>query len=400
MNDQILLIIALILFSGLLIGRLVKLVNLPNVTGYLIAGLILGPSLTNVIPTDMVQAFSLVSDMTLGFIAFSIGSEFKFSYFREVGTAPLVIAITEAFGAMILVTGTLLLFGIDIRLALLFGAIASATAPAQTLMVVQQYRARGPMTSMLMNVVALDDAIALIAFGFATTIVNSMNKVTGTLFLSILKPFAELFISLAVGVVLALIMMVFLRFYKKPSNRISILLAFIFLIIFLADQLHGSPLLACMAMGTVLVNKLDNIDDLTQVAQGVTPPLFMIFFVISGAGLDFKALTGVGLIGVVYIVMRVIGKHAGAWFGASVTRSEKKIRDYLGLTLMPQAGVALGLVIVAAKAVPEYADQIKVVILSSTFIYSLIGPSAAKFALEKAGEIKTAVKKSALPAVK
>jgi hypothetical protein len=143
-----------------------------------------------------------------------------------------------------------------------------------------------------------------------------------------------------------------------------------------------------MAMGTVLVNWLDDIEDLTRVAQGVTPPLFVIFFVISGAGLDFKALSGIGVVGIIYIVVRVLGKHFGAWFGATITRSEQKIRTYLGLTLMPQAGVALGLVIVAAKAVPEYAAQINVVILSSTFIYSLIGPSAAKFALIKAGEIK------------
>lgn len=394
MNDQILLYISLILFGGLLVGRFVKLFNLPNVTGYLIAGLILGPSLANFIPADMVRNFSLVSDMTLGFIAFSIGSEFKFSYFKEVGTTPVIVAIMEACGAMLLVTLTLLLFGTDLRLALLFGAIASATAPAQTLMVVQQYRARGPMTSLLMSVVALDDAVALIAFGFATTIVNSMNHPGTNMLFSIAEPFIELVISLIVGAALAFVMMIFLRYFKKPSNRISILLAFIFLIIYLADRLHGSPLLACMAMGTVLVNWLDDIEDLTRVAQGVTPPLFVIFFVISGAGLDFKALSGIGVVGIIYIVVRVLGKHFGAWFGATITRSEQKIRTYLGLTLMPQAGVALGLVIVAAKAVPEYAAQINVVILSSTFIYSLIGPSAAKFALIKAGEIKLPGKSS------
>ena len=394
MNDQILLYISLILFGGLLVGRFVKLFNLPNVTGYLIAGLILGPSLANFIPADMVRNFSLVSDMTLGFIAFSIGSEFKFSYFKEVGTTPVIVAIMEACGAMLLVTLTLLLFGTDLRLALLFGAIASATAPAQTLMVVQQYRARGPMTSLLMSVVALDDAVALIAFGFATTIVNSMNHPGTNMLFSIAEPFIELVISLVVGAALAFVMMIFLRYFKKPSNRISILLAFIFLIIYLADRLHGSPLLACMAMGTVLVNWLDDIEDLTRVAQGVTPPLFVIFFVISGAGLDFKALSGIGVVGIIYIVVRVLGKHFGAWFGATITRSEQKIRKYLGLTLMPQAGVALGLVIVAAKAVPEYAAQINVVILSSTFIYSLIGPSAAKYALVKAGEIKLPGKSS------
>jgi Kef-type K+ transport system membrane component KefB len=394
MNDQILLYISLILFGGLLVGRFVKLFNLPNVTGYLIAGLILGPSLANFIPADMVRNFSLVSDMTLGFIAFSIGSEFKFSYFKEVGTTPVIVAIMEACGAMLLVTLTLLLFGTDLRLALLFGAIASATAPAQTLMVVQQYRARGPMTSLLMSVVALDDAVALIAFGFATTIVNSMNHPGTNMLFSIAEPFIELVISLIVGAALAFVMMIFLRYFKKPSNRISILLAFIFLIIYLADRLHGSPLLACMAMGTVLVNWLDDIEDLTRVAQGVTPPLFVIFFVISGAGLDFKALSGIGVVGIIYIVVRVLGKHFGAWFGATITRSEQKIRTYLGLTLMPQAGVALGLVIVAAKSVPEYAAQINVVILSSTFIYSLIGPSAAKFALIKAGEIKMPGKSS------
>lgn len=206
---------------------------------------------------------------------------------------------------MFLVTLTLLVFGTDLRLALLFGAIASAPAPAQTLMVVQQYQARGPPTSLLMSVVALDDAVALIAFGFATAIVNSMNKPGTNILFSISEPFIELIISLVVGAALAFVMMIFLRYFKKASNRISILLAFIFLIICIADRLHGSPLLACMAMGTLLVNWLDDIEDLTKVAQGVTPPLFIIFFVVSGAGLDFKALSGVGLVGILYITIRV-----------------------------------------------------------------------------------------------
>jgi len=379
---------ALILLSGILFGRLAKFVRLPNVTGYLIAGLILGPSFLNLIPASMVNGFSVISDAALGFIAFSIGSEFNLAYFKKVGAAPVLIAICESLGAVILVTGALIACGFDTRLSILLGAIAAATAPAQTIMVINQYRAKGSLTSMLMSVVAIDDAVALIGFGFATTIVKMMNSQEDVnILLSIVNPILEIVISFLIGGMLSIFMKIIFRWFKKPSNVLCITTGFILLTYWLAELLHGSPLLACMALGGVLVNIHSNIEKTVKVNESFTPPIFMIFFVISGAGFKISALAGIGIIGLVYVIVRVAGKIGGAWLGGKLTKQEDKICKYLGPTLMPQAGVALGLIVVAGNIVPDYAEQIRVVILCSTFIYSIIGPVAAKIALQKSGEI-------------
>lgn len=393
MNNKIIFDVAIILLTGLLFGRLGKFVKLPNVTGYLIAGLVLGPCVLGILPEDAVNSFSVVSDMALGFIAFSIGTEFKLSYFKEVGWTPIVLAITESLGAVALVTITLILFGVDTRLSILLGAIAAATAPAQTIMVVNQYKAKGPVTSMLMSVVALDDAVALIAFGFAATIVKAMGAHGAISVTSILQPFYEVVISFLLGAAMAVIMTFFLRWFKKPSNRICVLVTFVFFATWIANMIDGSPLLTCMALGAMLTNVFDDIDDVAKVSDAFTPPLFMIFFVISGAGFDVRAIAGIGLIGIIYVIMRVIGKIAGVWFGGALMKTDKNIKKYLGPTLMPQAGVALGLLLVAAQVVPEFAKDIRVIILCSTFIYSIIGPVAAKIALVRSGEIQLITKK-------
>lgn len=388
MSNTILFDIALVMVTSLIFGRLVKHLKMPNVTGYLIAGLLLGPCVLNLIPADMVTNFSVASDMALGFIAFSIGTQFKLSYFKQVGITPVVIACTESFGAVLVVTAACLLLGFNPSLAILLGAIAAATAPAQTIMVVNQYKAKGPLTSMLMSVVAIDDATALIAFGFAATIVKSMEAHQAISVLSVLKPVYEVAVSFLVGGVLSLVMVVFLRHFKKPSNRLCVLVGFVFGTIWLANLVEGSALLACMALGGVLVNVFDDIDSLMKASDSFTPPLFMLFFAMSGAGFDLNALKSIGLIGVVYIVMRVAGKWFGAWLGGVLMKADKNICKYLGPTLMPQAGVALGLILVAEQIIPQYAAEIRTVILCSTFVYSILGPSVAKTALVKAGEIK------------
>lgn len=386
--------VAIMLACGILFGRLAKQFKSPNVTGYLIAGLLLGPSLLNIITPDMVGGFAIISDIALGFIAFSIGSEFDLNYFKKVGLAPVIIAIAESSGAIILVTGTLILLGFDKNLSIMLGAIAAATAPAQTIMVINQFRAKGSLTSMLMSVVAIDDATALIGFGVATTIVQAMTATVDTsIILSILRPFYEILVSFILGAGISILMKLLFRWFKKPSNRICIIIAAILGTYWLADLVHGSPLLACMALGGVLVNIFDDIDSIMKVTESFTPPILMIFFVISGAGFDVSALAGIGIIGVLYVIMRVLGKMAGAWVGGKISKQEKKICRYLGPTLMPQAGVALGLTVVASQVVPEYAVQIRVIILCSTFIYSIVGPIVAKIALEKAGEIVIPPKK-------
>ena len=392
--ENIIFIVAVSILSSLIFGRLAKFAGLPNVTGYLIAGLILGPFILDIVPVDAIEDFTVVSEMALGFIAFSIGMGFKLSYFKEVGTAPMIIAICEAFGAVVLIILTLLVLGFDPALAILLGAIAAATAPAQTIMVINQYRAKGPVTKMLLSVAALDDAVALIGFGFAATIVGVMVEHHAVSAWAILQPFYEVGVSLLLGAVLSVLMRLFFRWFKKPRNRIGIMIGFIFAATWLANLIEASPLLACMALGAVLTNIFDEMDSLTEISDVFTPPIYMLFFFISGAGFDITALASVGVIGIIYIVMRVVGKWGGAWLGAKLSGSDKKVGRYLGPTLMPQAGVAIGLLIVAGKLVPHYATIIHTVILCSTFVYSIIGPSFAKGALVKAGEIELPEKTS------
>ncbi len=387
MSYDIILYVAIIMICGLSFGRLGKLAKLPNVTGYLIAGLVIGPALLKILPSSTVENFSVISEMALGFIAFSIGTEFKIAYFKQVGLAPIVIAILESFGAVVTVTATMLLLGFNSRLAILLGAIASATAPAQTIMVIQQYKAKGPVTSMLLSVVALDDAVALICFGFAATIVKAMGNHAGITPMSVLAPVYEVVVSFVLGAVLGGFMALFLHWFHKASNRICVIIAFVLFTLWAANLADASPLLTCMALGVMMTNVRYDIADVIKVLDSFTPPIFMIFFVISGAGFDVGSLISIGFIGAVYVVMRVAGKWFGAWLGGTLTKSNQNIRRYLGPTLMPQAGVAIGLILVAKTLAPEFAAQIQTVILGSTFIYSIIGPSVAKSALIKAGEI-------------
>lgn len=391
---NILLYLACILLCGLCFGKLAKFAHLPNVTGYLVGGLIIGPSVLRLLPTDVVTELNLVSEMALGFIAFSIGTEFKMSYFKRVGFTPVVIAITEGLGAVVMVVLGLVISGQELPFSLVLGAIASATAPAATIMVIKQYKAKGPVTETLLSVVALDDAVALIAFGFAVTIAKTMTSAEQTnVLLSILEPLKEVGISLLAGAALGFVLAVLLRFFHSRGNRLTIAIAFVFLCSALATVLDASSLLMCMAMGAMFVNCSNAAPDVMKLVDNITPPIFMMFFVVSGAGLQLSVLPTVGLVGIIYIVMRVVGKIAGAWFGAAVMKAPPAVKKYLGPTLVPQAGVAIGLSLLAQTVVPEYADVIRAVVLCGTLIYELVGPLLSKIALTRAGEIAPSAKK-------
>ena len=382
--------LSFLLLGGLICGRIVKHVKLPNVTGYLLAGLIMGPCVLNIIPKETVAAFNLISQMALAFIAFTIGLSFKRSYFKRVGATPVVIAIFEALVAVFLVQSVLVLCGFDPAFSIILGAIAAATAPAATIMVIKQYRANGPLTDTLLSVVAIDDAVALIAFGFAVTIAKTMTSPAETnLIFSLLEPFGEVLLALAIGVVLGILINIPMKHFKKQGNRLVILIAFVFLSSALASQLGVSELLACMMTGAAFCNISAEADMMADLADQITPPLFLMFFVVSGAGLDLTILPSIGLIGIIYVLFRVIGKVTGAFIGAKIMKAPSQVAKYLGPTLVPQAGVAIGLTIVAQTVVPEYADTIRAVVLCGTLIYELIGPVLTKWALTKAGEIKT-----------
>jgi Kef-type K+ transport system membrane component KefB len=380
--------LALVLFAGLICGRAVKLLKLPNVTGYLIAGLLIGPYVFKLVPMDLVKGMDLVSEMALSFIAFSIGSEFKLTYLKKVGIAPIIVAIMEGLAATFVVTLVLILFGFDSEIAILLGAIASATAPAATIMVVRQYKAKGPVTEMLLSVVALDDAVALIAFGFSVAIVNMMQHPgESSLIISVLKPVGEIIGSLLLGFLLGALFTFPLRYFKKDSNRLIITTGFVFLGSSLATMLGLSSLLLCMAMGAMLVNISKSGDSIMKLTDSITPPIFLMFFVVSGMELDITVLPEVGVIGVLYIICRVIGKVTGASLGAAIMKTPDTVRKYIGFSLVPQAGVAIGLSLLAAQMLPEYGQTIRAVVLSATLIYELTGPALTKASLKKAGEI-------------
>lgn len=379
--------LAIMIFAGMFCGRMAKHIRLPNVTGYLVAGLLIGPSVFGVLSADFLDTISIISTVALGFIAFSIGNEFKITYFKRVGIAPIVIACMESLFAVVFVVLGLIISGQNVSFSLVLGAIAAATAPAATIMVIKQYRAKGPVTETLLSVVAIDDATALILFSLAVAVAQALSNGAASLGASLLSPLKEIGGALVVGAALGFVFLLPLRFFKKAGNRLSLIAAFIFLGLGISEWLGLSDLLLCMAMGAVVANFSADVDSIMDLCDGVTPPIFMLFFVASGADLQLSVLPTVGLIGVVYIVLRVAGKYFGAAIGAAMCKCEGAVRKYLGPCLLPQAGVAIGLSLAAGQVVPEHAPQIRAVILCGTLIYELIGPAVTKLSLKKAGEI-------------
>lgn len=376
------------MIAGLLLTRVVKLVKLPNVTGYLIAGLLIGPYCFKLISADMLETLDLLTTAALGFIAFSIGSEFKLAHIKAIGGKIILITICEALGAVILVDVSVMAFGFPVPMALTMGAIAAATAPAATLLVVRQYRAKGELTSTLLPVVAMDDAIGLMAYAISVSVAKMIqNGDAFNVMTTVVDPLLEILLSLVAGGVLGAVVAISNRFFQSKANRLSIGIAAVLLGASLAQKFDLSPLLLCMAIGAVYVNLRDDAIQTLEHVDTWTPPLFMLFFVISGADLDVSMLPKLGLIGVLYIVSRVIGKYFGAYLGCTISKTSPKIRKYLGLSLVPQAGVAIGIAQLAVRELPQYGSSIQAVILCATLIYELIGPVLTKASLIKAGEI-------------
>lgn len=427
MDFSIFLYIALLFLVALLSTRLMKIIKLPNVTGFIITGIIMGPfvfgllfnhfsydGIKDGIIYQFVSKISWVSTIALGFIAFSIGTSFKVSTLKAVGKRVIIITIFESLFASILVLIALLighvLFPqyISLEMALTLGAIAAATAPAATLMVIKQYKARGELVDTLLPVVALDDASALILFAILFQIATSISGGGGfDLYKMVFKPLIEIVLSLAIGAILGFLISFMNRFFKSRNNRLVICIFAIFASVgiyylFKNKQLGGfelSSLLMCMMIGAIYSNFSKQSGPTLDVVERFTSPIYMMFFVLSGASLDlsiFVSNTGfiVLLIALTYIIFRVLGKWSGAFTGATLSKSDDKIRKWLGFTLIPQAGVAIGLATTAStlfsenEATKEAGALILAIILTSTLVYELIGPMISKWALKKAGEIE------------
>ncbi len=394
---NILCALAVAMAVGMAMTRVIKLIHLPNVTAYLIAGLLVGPFILNVLTPEMNNMLSIVSDVALGFIAYSIGGEFKLSYIKEIGVKPLVITAFEGCVASLLVFLTLQVLNQPLPLCLALGAIAAATAPAATLMVVRQYKADGPVTKMLLPVVAMDDALGLMLYAIMMAIARAIDSGEALSVMTLfVKPMLEIVVSLGLGVVIGIAMVFFLRFFHSRGNKLTMTILVVFLAVGISSMFDLSSLLVCMMVGATMINISNDSTALLEQCDRFTPPLFLLFFVLSGANLDVSVLPTVGVVGAAYVLSRAIGKALGATIGAKIEKCDKNIVRYLGFTLIPQAGVAIGMARMALTDLPEYGATINAVVLAGTLIYELTGPVITKIALTKAGEIKETGKKNQL----
>lgn len=413
-TSSLLLMLGMAMFLGLLMTRVLKPLGLPAVTSYLIAGLLLGPCLFGRIGLGFrsfedVSSLGILSDVALGFIAFSIGNEFRLTDLKHTGKQAAVVAVVQAFAATVLVDASLLaiyyLFdlgdSIGVSTCICLGAIATATAPAATLMVINQYKAKGPLTSILLPIVALDDAVGLVVFAVSFGIAKALTSGAAISAITVLvNPLLEVIGSLLLGFITGVIFTLIEKLFHSNTRRMSISITFVVLTAALSMlkvdipgtgiELGFSSLLVCMMLGTVFCNICDFSADIMDRVDKWTAPLFVLFFVLSGAELDLNVFSNltVVVIGVVYIIARSIGKYVGASVGSKTMKCEPQICKYLGITLLPQAGVALGMSVTVAEDLGAEGAIIRNIVLFSVLIYELFGPMLTKIALTKAGEIE------------
>ena len=408
---SILLSVSIALLAGLLMTRAFKPLKLPAVTAYLIAGVLIGPYCLGALGVDglgfnthdAVSRLTLISEVALAFIAFSIGNEFRLDELKKTGKQALVIGVVQALVAALFVDAALIGLHfmmpekITLAQAITLGAIATATAPAATLMVVRQYKADGPLTRLLLPIVALDDAVGLIVFAVSFGIAKTLNSGNVDLISIVVNPIIEIVLSLGLGAIMGVVLTYLEKLFNSNTNRLNLTIAFVFLTASLAMlDFHVGPvhvsfssLLVCMMLGTVFCNICPLSHDLMDSSDKWTSPLFALFFVISGAELELGVFTDIAIvgIGVVYILFRSAGKYIGSFASAKWVKCDSSICKYLGITLLPQAGVALGMTITAMQLGAE-GNLIRNITLFAVLIYELFGPLFTRMALTAAGDIK------------
>ena len=410
MNTSVILLsISIALLTGLLLSRLAKKINLPAVTAYLVAGILIGPFVLGAlnvpgigITHEQLAGFSIISDVALGFIAFSMGNEFRIEQLKKIGKKATIIGIFQALVTTVVVDIFLISLHFimpdkfSLSAAIVLGAIATATAPAATLMVVKQYKAKGPVTDILLPVVAIDDAVGLIVFAISFGVAKSISLGNFDLLSIVLEPILEIIFSLGLGLIMGALFSFVERFFHSRSKRMAISVTFVLMTVALSllkFEIGGihigfSSLLACMMLGTVFCNTCDFSEELMHRADRWMAPILILFFVISGAELELSVFSegSVLIIGLIYILSRSIGKYFGANISARVTKCDKNIIKYLGITLLPQAGVALGMAMKAVELGPE-GNIVRNITLFAVLIYEIVGPFLTKVALTKAGDI-------------
>lgn len=386
---QVIISIAVMLLAGYIMSRVTKKLKLPNVTGYIVAGIIIGPYCIDVIPTQVVEGMSFLADIALAFIAFSTGEFFTLSTLKKNGAKNIVITVFEALSASIVVF--LIMYfalGLSLPFSIVLGALAAATAPASTMMTIRQTNSKGDFVDTLLQVVALDDVVGLVAFSVAIAVATASLAGTVTVG-NVLLPIVYNIVAFVVGGGLGFLLKLLIS-KRSTDNRLIIAVATIFGFCGLCSFMDVSPLLGCMAMGTVYMNT-SNDDKLFKQLNYFSPPILLLFFVRSGVNFKLDALVDSGqsvggvsllVIGIVYFFVRILGKYGGSFLGCLVTKKDKKVRNYLGLALIPQAGVAIGLATLASRTIGgDTGSALETIILASSVLYELIGPACAKLAL-------------------
>lgn len=379
--------IAIMLAAGFLITRITKRLGLPNVTGYILGGVMIGPWCLNLVPLQYIERMDFVTDLALAFIAFGVGRYFKLSALKANGKSMVILTLAESLTAGVLITLAMLALGLSLSFSLLLGAIGCATAPASTIMTIRQYKAKGPFIDAILQVVALDDAVALIAFSVCAAFVQA-EAGGGTvsksqIVIPVLLNLGVLAAGTASGIALSKMI------HERRSKDHSLVLACITImgLAGVCTAMNISPLLACMASGTAYINTSGNKHLFKQLNQ-FTPPLLVLFFVLSGMRLVLPSLVEAGLIGIIYFLVRIGGKYAGAAAGSAAIHASPQIRRYLGLALIPQAGVSIGLAALGQRMLPAKSGlMLSTIILSSGLLYEMVGPACSKLAIRLSGSI-------------
>lgn len=410
---ETLLVLGFILFLGLYAGRWFEKIKLPHITGYIVVGVVIGVVLELLHIGYLVEHLEIISSVALGFIAYGIGTELLFSKLKKSGKEVVVITFIQAVAAALFTSLGVLVIGFSLPIALVLGAVATATAPAPIMLLTRKYRAKGPLTDTLLPLVGMDDAVGIVLFGVMLSIANSLNNGTDLSVKEMLSgPFLELVFSLIVGILVGLAFAYIIRKTRSRDSQkeevfLSLGIFAVFLTVALAKmglhighmEIHLSPILTPMIMGVVLANAVPNAKghELSEVIEGFTGPIMIAFFTIAGAELvvAFASNTGINygeiaLITTIYIVFRIFGKLLGSYVGAVIMKSNKNVKKYLGVCLLPQAGVALGMAYQAKNDFGEEGMTILIVVLIATLVYELFGPIGVKYSLEQAGEIDAA----------
>ncbi len=386
--------LGIVIFVGIIGSRVANHFKLPNVSGFIVGGLLLGPSFFNLVKSGEAGSFNIINEVALAAIAFSVGSEFLLEDIKKVGKNMLIITVAEVVGALTLVfLITFFVFRQSFEFSLVIASMSAATAPAGILMVIRELKAQGPLVKTILPVVALDDALGIMAFGIALSVAKLLSGVgTFSIFKIIWTPLFEIGGSLILGGLIGFALSYIAPKTKSRDELLSVVIGTILLGTGLANQLKLSPLLTCMMIGGILVNLMHNSKRVFNLIADFTPPINLLFFTIAGASLNLGILPKVGLLGVGYILARAAGKIIGATIGAKYVKSEKKVVKYLGMSLLTQGGISIGLSMIVARELPQFSESVITVILFSVLIYEIAGPILAKIAIQKSGEEKGAIK--------